>query len=56
MLLVIASRLQPADPALFVKLLDSPKRVVIRVIPITVGSSHDSRRMPGDGRGGEKKA
>ncbi|MBI1376611.1 MAG: hypothetical protein GC157_03890 [Frankiales bacterium] len=51
MLLAIAGRLQPADPRAFVRLLDSPQRVVIQVRPVAVSASHDSRRMPGDGRG-----
>jgi hypothetical protein len=63
MLLIIGSRLQPADPMAFVRLLNTPKRRILQVVPAGVSSSHDSRRMPGDGRGGpaelnsqEKKA
>ncbi len=47
-----AARLAPADPAAFARLLDSPNRVVLEVRPVAVAASHDSRRMPGDGRGG----
>ena len=36
----------------FIRLLDSPKRVVFEVTPTEVSASHDSRKMPGDGRGG----
>ena len=54
MLYAIASRLQPTDPMAFVRLLDSPKRVVLQVKPVGISSSHDSRRMPGDGRGKEQ--
>ncbi|WP_026927548.1 pyridoxamine 5'-phosphate oxidase family protein [Granulicoccus phenolivorans] len=45
-------RHQPADPAAFRRLLDSPNRVVIEVTPTGIAASHDSRRMPGNGRGG----
>jgi Pyridoxamine 5'-phosphate oxidase len=47
-----AAKLGPADPAEFVRLLDSPKRLVFEVTPVKVAASHDSRKMPGDGRGG----
>lgn len=46
------ARMAPADPESFARLLDSPKRVVFRVEPVAIAASHDSRRMPGDGRGG----
>ena len=46
------SRMQPADPGSFARLLDSPKRVVVEVRPVAVAVSHDSRKMPGNGRGG----
>lgn len=36
----------------FVRLLGSPGRVVIEVVPQRTYASHDSRRMAGDGRGG----
>lgn len=48
----LAPRLAPEDPAAFVRLLDSPNRVVIEVVPTRVTASHDSRRLAGDGRGG----
>jgi hypothetical protein len=47
-----AARLARLDPAAFVRLLDSENRVIIEVRPVGVSASHDSRRMPGDGRGG----
>lgn len=47
-----AARLQVADPAAFVRLLDSPRRVVLEVVPAGRQVSHDSRRIGGDGRGG----
>lgn len=50
-----AARLAPADPEAFVRLLDSPKRVVFEVEPVAIAASHDSRRMPGDGRGGARR-
>lgn len=46
------TRMQPADPAAFTRLLDSPRRVVFEVRPVAVAASHDSRKMPGNGRGG----
>jgi general stress protein 26 len=47
-----AAKVKAADPAAFMRLLDSPKRVVFEVTPTEVAASHDSRKMPGDGRGG----
>lgn len=47
-----AERMGVADPAAFVRLLDSPRRIVLQVVPTGVRRSHDSRRIPGDGRGG----
>lgn len=47
----LAPRLAPADPQAFVRLLDSPHRVVIEVVPTRVTASHDSTRLAGDGRG-----
>lgn len=47
-----ATRLARLNPAAFVRLLDSDNRVIIEVRPVAVSASHDSRRMPGDGRGG----
>jgi hypothetical protein len=55
MLYAIGARLQPADPMAFVRLLDTPKRRVLQVVPVSTTTSHDSRRMPGDGRGGPAK-
>jgi hypothetical protein len=51
----LAARLAPDDPGAFERLLDSPGRVIIEVRPVAVSASHDSRRMPGDGRGGPRK-
>ncbi|TYL46446.1 hypothetical protein FXB39_13300 [Nocardioides sp. BGMRC 2183] len=48
----LAPRLAPADPEAFVRLLDSPGRVVIEVEPTRVTASHDSTLLAGDGRGG----
>jgi len=48
----LAPRLAPDDPEAFVRLLDSPNRVVIEVVPTRVTASHDSSRLAGDGRGG----
>lgn len=47
-----AQRLNPEARPDFIRLLDSPKRVVIRVDPVHLFASHDSRRIAGDGRGG----
>lgn len=47
-----AARQQPQDPAGFVRLLDSPNRIVIEVRPTAVAVSHDSSKIAGDGRGG----
>ncbi|MDP3968280.1 MAG: pyridoxamine 5'-phosphate oxidase family protein [Nocardioides sp.] len=47
----LAPRLAPEDPEAFVRLLDSPRRVVLEVEPTRVTSSHDSSRLAGDGRG-----
>ncbi|WP_101523540.1 pyridoxamine 5'-phosphate oxidase family protein [Nocardioides houyundeii] len=49
----LAPRLAPEDPDAFVRLLDSPKRVVIEVVPTRITASHDSTRLAGDGRGGK---
>jgi hypothetical protein len=51
-----AQRLAPDSADEFIRLLDSPKRVVIEFRPVAVAASHDSRRMPGDGRGGPRPA
>jgi hypothetical protein len=51
-----ARKLAPADPDAFARLLDSPHRVIVEVRPVQVTASHDSRKMPGDGRGGAPRA
>jgi hypothetical protein len=50
-----ATKVGAAEPDEFVRLLDSPKRVVFEVTPVEISASHDSRKMPGDGRGGPGK-
>ncbi|OAK56376.1 pyridoxamine 5'-phosphate oxidase family protein [Rhodococcoides kyotonense] len=50
---VFAQHLAPDDPDAFAALLDSPERVVLEVEPVRVAVSHDSTKMPGDGRGGQ---
>ncbi|MXP24249.1 hypothetical protein GIY30_23275 [Gordonia sp. HNM0687] len=45
-------RMQPDDPEAFARLLDSPDRVVVQVEVVRIPVSHDSTRLPGDGRGG----
>lgn len=47
----LAPRLAPEDPDAFVRLLDSPNRVVLEVVPTRITASHDSTRLAGDGRG-----
>lgn len=42
----------PGNPESFQQLLDSPNRVVLEVRPVRIAVSHDSTKMPGDGRGG----
>lgn len=49
---LLARRLAPAGTERFLRLLSSPRRVVLEVAPAEVVASHDSRRMAGDGRGG----
>jgi general stress protein 26 len=49
-------KLSPHGAEEFARLLDSPKRVVIEVKTVAVSASHDSRKMPGDGRGGPAPA
>ncbi|TCK27078.1 nitroimidazol reductase NimA-like FMN-containing flavoprotein (pyridoxamine 5'-phosphate oxidase superfamily) [Pseudonocardia endophytica] len=51
---LISARLQPSDPDRMLALLDSPRRVLIRVDPVACPQSHDSRRVAGDGRGGAR--
>ncbi len=48
---LIAGRLAPSGPEHMIRLLDTPKRVVIEVRPTAVSVSHDSRTIAGDGRG-----
>ena len=45
------TRLQPADPTSWRRLLDSPKRVVFEVRVTSVLASHDQRKIAGNGRG-----
>lgn len=45
------SRLQPSDPVAWRKLLDSPNRVVVEVLPTAIAVSHDQRKIAGNGRG-----
>ena len=52
----LAPRLAPDDPKAFIRLLDSPHRVVIEVAPTRITASHDSTRRAGDGRGGQLNA
>lgn len=47
-----AEHLQVANPQGFVGLLSSGNRVVMELRPVAVSTSHDSRNLPGDGRGG----
>lgn len=47
-----AARHQPDDPQSFIRLLNSANRVVIQFHPTAVAVSHDSTKMPGNGRGG----
>lgn len=56
MLSAFAKRHQPNDPASFLRLLDSPNRVVLQIYPTAVAVSHDSTKMAGDGRGGKTSA
>ena len=51
-LVALAHRLAPADPGRFLTLLSSPGRLLIEVVPSATVATHDSRRLPGDGRGG----
>jgi hypothetical protein len=47
-----AAKHAPGDPTAFIRLLDSPNRVVVEVRPLRITASHDSRKLAGDGRGG----
>lgn len=44
-------RLQPEGPAPWRALLDSPQRVVFEVEPVGKPTTHDQRKLPGNGRG-----
>ena len=46
-----AARHQPEDSESFIRLLNSANRVVIQFHPTAVAVSHDSTKMPGNGRG-----
>lgn len=50
-LTALARRLAPSSPEKFLALLSSPGRLLIEVVPDATVASHDSRRLPGDGRG-----
>lgn len=56
MLTAFAQHHKRDDPESFLRLLDSPRRVVIQVYPTAVAVSHDSTKMAGDGRGGSSKS
>lgn len=49
-----AEYLNVASPQGFVDLLDSGNRVVMELRPVRISTSHDSRNLPGDGRGGQR--
>jgi general stress protein 26 len=51
-----AAKHQPEAPESFIRLLDSPNRVVIQVHPTAIAVSHDSNKIPGNGRGGPAKS
>lgn len=51
-----AAKMKAAEPEKYAQLLASPKRVVVEIRPVAVAASHDSRKMPGDGRGGPSLA
>jgi hypothetical protein len=46
-----AQRHEPQTPESFARHLDTANRVVIEVAPVGRPTSHDSRRLSGDGRG-----
>jgi len=48
----LAAHLAPAGADALRRLMDSPKRVLIRVEPLAYPQTHDSRKIAGDGRGG----
>ncbi|WP_165943045.1 pyridoxamine 5'-phosphate oxidase family protein [Gordonia zhaorongruii] len=51
---MLAERLAPRGVARFLELLTSPKRLLIEVEPTGTVATHDSRRLPGDGRGSRR--
>jgi nitroimidazol reductase NimA-like FMN-containing flavoprotein (pyridoxamine 5'-phosphate oxidase superfamily) len=51
---LLAARLAPADPEAMIRLLDTSGRIVIELAHPRAVVSHDSRRIPGDGRGGDR--
>lgn len=52
----VRSASQPCRPDQFRALLDSSNRVIFECRPVGAWTSHDSRRFPGDGRGGLTRA
>jgi hypothetical protein len=46
-----AMRHEPDSAESFARHLDTSGRVVIEVVPVGTPTSHDSRRLAGDGRG-----
>ncbi|MDI2027771.1 pyridoxamine 5'-phosphate oxidase family protein [Saccharopolyspora sp. TS4A08] len=48
----LGERISVEDPDAFFSLLDSENRAVFELRPVRVAVSHDSRKLPGDGRGG----
>lgn len=48
----LGDRLSVDDRDAFFSLLESENRVVFELRPVRVAVSHDSRKLPGDGRGG----
>jgi general stress protein 26 len=48
----LAATLAPSGAVALHRLLDSPKRVLIRVEALAYPQTHDSRKIAGDGRGG----
>lgn len=49
---VFSRRVEPRKHEAFRRLLDSPNRVVIEVVPVKVAVSHDTRKIPGRSTGG----
>lgn len=48
----LAAHLAPHGQDRMLRLLDSPRRVLLRVELVSIPQSHDSRKVAGDGRGG----